>query len=246
MNDYIEIHDNYDRRENVRFEPVQKIAFSRVMTRVYGWMTLALFITAITASYVAKSPEVLSMIFGNRLSILFLCIGEVALVMGLSWGINRISTKTAALLFIFYSVLNGLTMASIFFSYSLGTIYQAFAASALTFGAMSIFGATTKHDLSSLGGILFMALIGLVIASVINIFWSNSIVDTIITYCGVFIFVGLTAYDTQRIKSMSAAVLESGDATAIRRVSILGSLSLYLDFINLFLYILRLFGRGRD
>ena len=152
----------------------------------------------------------------------------------------------ALMLFLVYSVVNGLTLASIFFAYSIGTIYQAFAASALTFGAMSVLGHTIKKDLSGLGGIMMMALIGLIIASVVNIFWSNSVLDAIVTYIGVFLFVGITAYDTQRIKAACIAAEQYGDAAAPKRVAISGALSLYLDFINLFLYLLRLFGRGRD
>ncbi len=246
MKDYIEIQDHYDRGEGMSTTTSRSIGFSGIMTRVYLWMTAALLLTAAAAYLTISSPAMLQLIYGNRAAIWVLCIAELALVMGVSWGINRLSPATATALFLLYSVLNGLTLSSIFFAYSTGTIYQAFAASALTFGAMSVFGYTTKRNLSNLGGILLMALIGLIIASVINIFWANSTFDAIITYIGVFIFVGLTAYDTQRIKAMSEAAEVYGDAAAPRRVAVLGALSLYLDFINLFLYILRLFGRGRD
>lgn len=246
MKDYIEISDNYDRGEGRYVSSSRSIGFSGVMSRVYLWMTAALLLTAASAYLTISSPTMLQLIYGNSAAIWVLCIAELALVMGVSWGINRLSPTMATALFLLYSVLNGLTLSSIFFAYSTGTIYQAFAASALTFGAMSLFGATTKRDLSGLGGILLMALIGLIIASVINIFWANSTFDVIITYVGVFIFVGLTAYDTQKIKAMSEAAEVYGDAAAPRRVAILGALSLYLDFINLFLYILRLMGRSRD
>ncbi len=246
MKDYIEIQDHYDRGEGLSTTTSRSIGFSGVMTRVYLWMTAALLLTAATAYLTISSPAMLQLIYGNSAAIWVLCIAELALVMGVSWGINRLSPTMATALFLLYSVLNGLTLSSIFFAYSTATIYQAFAASALTFGAMSVFGYTTKRDLSSLGGILLMALIGLIVASVVNIFWANSTFDAIITYIGVFIFVGLTVYDTQRIKAMSEAAEVYGDAAAPRRVAVLGALSLYLDFINLFLYILRLFGRGRD
>lgn len=251
-NDYIEIKDSYDRGAYVRSTSSSTATtFSSIMTRVYVWMTAALFLTAGTAFFTASSPALLQVIFGNSIAVWVLFILELGLVMGISAGINRLSPTTATALFLLYSVVNGLTLSVIFFAYELGTIYQAFAASALTFGAMSFVGYTTKKDLSSLGGYLIMGLIGLIIASVINIFWSNSVMDTIITYIGVFIFIGLTAYDTQKIKEMSYAV-EQGesmgytDAAAPRRIAILGALTLYLDFINLFLYILRLFGRSRD
>ncbi len=243
MNDYIEIQDNYDRGNSGLLSGASFL--TGVMTRVYLWMTAALFLTAGAAFLTVSSPTLLSLIFGNSVAIWVLFIAELGLVMGVSAGINSLSPRTATLLFLLYAIINGLTLSVIFFAYELGTIAQAFAASALTFGAMSIFGITTKKDLSGLGGILFMALIGLIIASVINAFWANSTMDAIITYAGVFLFVGLTAYDTQKIKTMISAVEYSNDVAMSRKVAILGALTLYLDFINLFLYILRLFGRRR-
>ena len=251
-NDYIEIKDSYDRGTYATSSSATgATAFSGIMTRVYVWMSAALLLTAGTAYFTASSPAMLQLIFGNSATIWVLFILELGLVFGVSAGINRLSPTTATALFLLYSVVNGLTLSAIFFAYSLGTIYQAFAASALTFGAMSLYGYTTKKDLSGLGGILIMGLIGLIIASVVNIFWGNSVMDAIITYIGVFLFVGLTAYDTQKIKELSAAVEQGSvmgytDAAAPRRIAILGALTLYLDFINLFLYLLRLFGRNRD
>ena len=253
MQDYIEIKDSYNRDSYDRgsyAQTTKTTTFSGVMTLVYLWMTAALCITAAAAYFTASSPAMLSLIFGNSAAIWVLFIAELGLVIGISAGITRLSPTTATVLFLLYSLINGLTLSVIFFAYELGTIFQAFAASALTFGAMSLFAVTTKRDLSGLGGILFMALIGLIIASVINIFWANSTLDAIITYAGVFIFVGLTAYDTQKIKAMASATedgmtLGYGDAALPRRIAILGALTLYLDFINLFLYILRLFGRRR-
>ena len=262
MKDYIEYNDNYDRGSYARStQPsyaesdtaaygnnatVGTSIFSGVMTRVYTWMAAALVLTAGTAWAVANSPAILQLIYGNQAVVWVLLLAEFGLVMGISWGINRLSPSMATALFLLYSVVNGVTLSSIFFAYSIGTIYQAFAASALTFGAMSIVGHTIKRDLSGLGGIMIMALIGLIIASVVNLFWSNAVLDSIITYVGVFLFVGITAYDTQRIKAMCVAAEQYGDAAAPRRVAIMGALSLYLDFINLFLYLLRLFGRSRD
>lgn len=247
MNDYIEIQDHYDRGSYARSTSVPgTFSFSSVLTRVYVWMAAALALTAGTAFLTANSPALLQMLYGNPIAIWIFFAAELILVISLSTAINRMSPAVATTIFLVYSAVNGFTLSSIFFVYSLGTITQAFAASGLTFGAMSLVGATTKRDLSGLGGILIMALIGLIIASVINIFWANSTMDAIITYAGVFIFVGLTAYDTQKIKQMSAAVEYSSDAAMPRRYAILGALTLYLDFINLFLYILRLFGRGRD
>ncbi len=253
MNDYIEIQDHYDRGTSHASSGslVGAGVFSGVMTRVYLWMAAALAITAGTAFLTISSPTLLQMIYGQPLVIWIFFAAELLLVISLSTAINRMSPTVATSIFLAYAAVNGFTLSSIFFVYSIGTITQAFAASALTFGAMSIFGATTKKDLSGLGGILIMALIGLIVASVINIFWANSTMDAIITYAGVFIFVGLTAYDTQKIKAMTSAVEDSvvngyGDASMPRKIAIIGALTLYLDFINLFIYILRLLGRNRD
>ena len=240
MNDYT---SNYDRGSNA-FTGVS--FFTGVMTRVYAWMTVALLITAGAAVFVANSPAMLQLIYGNSATLLVLIIAELALVLGLSMGINKLSPTVAAAMFVIYSLVNGVTLSSIFFAYQIGTIYSAFAATALTFGGMSLVGYTTKKDLSGFGGLLFMGLIGIIIASLVNMFWHNGVMDSIITYIGVFMFVGLTAYDTQRIKQMSAAAEYSGDASAASKVAIMGALSLYLDFINLFLYLLRLLGRNRD
>lgn len=220
--------------------------FSGVMSRVYGWMTLALFVTAGMALITVNSPAMLNLIYGNSFVILGLIIAELGLVIGLSAGLNKMSPMTATMMFLLYAAVNGLTLSAIFFVYALGTIFQAFAATALTFGAMSLVGYTTKKDLTGMGGILMMGLIGLIIASLINAFWGNSTMDAIITYIGVFLFVGLTAYDTQKIKQMSEYVGMEGDSAVMSKIAIMGALSLYLDFINLFLYILRLFGRSRD
>ena len=255
MKDYIEIQDSYDRGYSTASYQNKPTAgtftFSSVMKGVYMWMAAAMCITAGVAFFTASSPALLNLIYGNSAAIWVLFLAELGLVMWISAGINRLSPTTATALFLLYSAINGLTLSFIFFAYEIGTIYQAFAASALTFGAMSLFGYTTKKDLSGLGSFLFMGLIGLIIASVINIFWGNSMMDAIITYIGVFLFVGLTAYDTQKIKQMCYAVDQGSamgysDAAAPRRIAILGALTLYLDFINLFLYLLRLFGRNRD
>lgn len=220
--------------------------FSGVMTRVYGWMTVALLITAGAAFFTANSAAMLQVIYGNSAVLIGLIIAELGLVMGLSWGINKLSPAMAALMFVLYSLVNGVTLSSIFFAYEIGTISSAFAATALTFGGMSLVGYTTKKDLTGFGGLLFMCLIGIVIATLVNMFWQNSVMDSIITYIGLFVFVGLTAYDTQRIKTMSVAAEYSGDASAASKVAIMGALALYLDFINLFLYLLKLLGRSRD
>lgn len=220
------------------------VAFPALMRKVYTWMTLALVITGMTAWGVANSPGILSVIMGNRALFWGLCIGELALVWGVSAAIHRLSLTTATLLFILYSLLNGVTMSFIFLAYTAQSIASVFFITAGTFGAMAAYGYFTKSDLSSWGKILFMALIGLIIATIVNIFLGSSMLSMIISYAGVLIFVGLTAYDTQRIKEMLSTA-DAADESA-QKIALLGALSLYLDFINLFLYLLRIFGGSRD
>ncbi|GAB4047962.1 Bax inhibitor-1/YccA family protein [Spirosoma litoris] len=213
------------------------------MTQVYGWMTVALLITASVSVWVASTPALLNIIFGNRLVFYVLLIGEVLLVMYLSAAVQRVSAQAATAMFLGYAVMNGLTLASIFMLYTGGSIASTFFVTAGTFGAMSAFGYFTKRDLTSIGGFLMMALIGLIIASLVNLFWQNETLYWIATYAGVLIFVGLTAYDTQKIKEMN--VIGNAGTDEDRKEAIMGALRLYLDFINMFLYLLRLFGRRR-
>ena len=215
-----------------------------VLRRVYSWMALGLFITAGIAAVVSASP-LFQVLAGQPLIFFGLLIAELALVIGLSWGIRRISTTTAISLFLIYAALNGLTLSTLFVVYTLGSVAYTFLASAATFGVMSIIGYTTKIDLSKMGSFLLMGLIGLVIAMVVNIFWANSTLAWIVTFAGVILFLGLTVFDTQRIKRMTAISLQQGNDEFAARLGILGALSLYLDFINLFLFLLRLGGRRR-
>jgi len=215
-----------------------------VLRHVYVWMTLGLFITAGVAAFVSASP-LFQVLTGQPLIFFGLLIAELALVMGLSWSIKSISTATAIPLFLLFAALNGLTLSTLFVVYSLGSIAFAFIASAATFGAMSIIGYLTKIDLSKMGTFLLMGLIGLVIAMTVNIFWAISALGWIVTFAGIFLFLGLTVFDTQRIKRMTATALQQGDGEIESRLGILGALSLYLDFINLFLFLLRLAGRRR-
>ncbi|MDR1729529.1 MAG: Bax inhibitor-1/YccA family protein [Prevotellaceae bacterium] len=213
------------------------------MTKVYGWMSFAMFLTALMAWTIAGSETALSFIFGNKFVFWGLIIGELALVWIISASLNRLSLGMISFLFVFYSLLNGATLSSIFLAYTAESIASAFLVTGLTFGAVSLYGFTTKKDLSGMGSILFMALIGLIIASVVNIFWANSVLNWIITYAGVLIFVGLTAYDTQKLKRMSYQIQ---DGQTAGKFAIGGALSLYLDFINLFLFFLRIFGNNRN
>ena len=219
-------------------------AFPALMRKVFVWMTLALAITGLTAYGVATSPTILSLIFSSKVTFFGLIIAEFALVFAISGAINRLSLSTATMLFILYSVINGATLSSIFFAFSVATISKVFFITAGTFGAMALVGYTTKTDLTSMGKLLFMALLGIIIASVVNMFVASSGLDLILSYVGVLVFVGLTAYDTQKIKQMGRAATDASEST--QKLALIGALSLYLDFINLFLYLLRIFGNNRD
>lgn len=217
-------------------------AYRALMRKVYLWMTLALTVTGLTSFYIASNPGMLQAIFTSRGTFWLLVIAELALVFILSARIMRMSFATAGIMFVAYSVLNGVTMSFIFIAYTQNSIAGAFFVTAGTFLAMSLVGYATKRDLSSFGSMFLMALIGLIIASVVNIFWANSVLYWVITYVGVLLFVGLTAYDTQKIKYMLQAYGDEVNEST-QKLALLGSLTLYLDFINLFLYILRIFGR---
>ena len=218
-------------------------AFPALMRKVYVWMTLALAITALTAYGVASTPALLTAIYTSKVLFWGLIIAELGLVFYVSARIQRLSLSTATLLFILYSIINGATLAFIFALYSTSIIVQTFVVTAGTFGAMAVYGYFTKKDLTSWGRLLLMALIGLIIAGVVNIFLHNSTMDLIISGIGVLVFVGLTAYDSQKIKQMLLMQEDMGETA--QKVALMGALSLYLDFINLFLYLLRLFGRDR-
>jgi FtsH-binding integral membrane protein len=221
-----------------------KLVQSNFITKVYAWMCMALALTALTAVYVANSQEMVHAIFGNRFAFMVLIVGELGLVMFLSAALDRMSAMTATLLFIAYAVLNGVTLSVIFLVYTAGSIGTTFFVTAGTFGAMSLYGYTTKRDLTSMGNLLFMALIGFVIASVVNLFLQSTILYWVVTYIGILVFVGLTAYDTQKLKEMGANGFETSEG--MRKGAIMGALALYLDFINLFLLLLRLFGGRRN
>ncbi len=226
-------------------EQMAAVAFPALMRKVYVWMTLALVITGFTAYAVANSPGIMTAIIANRMLMWGLLIGEFALVWYVSARIDRLSLSTATLLFILYSVLNGATLSIIFLAYTMTSIASVFFITAGTFAAMSLVGYFTKKDLSGLGRILFMGLIGLIIATLVNVFLIKSGgFSLIVSYVGVLIFVGLTAYDTQRIKNM---LVEADDVSAeAQKIALMGALALYLDFINLFLYLLRIFGGNRE
>ena len=218
------------------------LSFPALMSKVYLWMTLALVVTGMTAYYVDSSPAILYALGSNQIVFWGLFIGELVLVFVLSSRIMSLSFVTASLMFVIYSIMNGVFFSFILRAYTEQSIATTFLITAGTFGAMSLFGFVTKRDLSTMGRILFMLLIGLLIATVVNIFMKAEGLTLILNYAGVVIFVGLTAYDTQSIKQM---LQEHGDKEGAEKIALLGSLSLYLDFINLFIYLLRFFGESR-
>jgi FtsH-binding integral membrane protein len=217
------------------------VAFPILMRKVYLWMTLALVITGITAYGVANSPGILQAIYENQMLFWILVIAEFGLVIGVSAAINKLSLTTATLMFILYSVINGALMSYIFLAYTASSIATVFFITAGTFGAMTLIGYTTKTDLSSMGKFLFMALVGLVIATLVNLFIKSDGLTMILSYVGVLVFVGLTAWDSQKIKQMLLQAPDAGESA--QKLALLGALTLYLDFINLFIYLLRIFGK---
>ena len=217
------------------------LAFPVLMRKTYLWMTFALIITGLTAYTVATNQAITNILFQNPAIIWVLFGAELLLVIGLSAAIQKISLSVATLMFVVYAAINGLTLASIFWVYSIGSIATTFFVTAATFGAMSVYGYFTNTDLTKIGRLLIMALIGLIIATVVNLFLHNTMLDMIVSYAGVIIFVGLTAYDTQKIKQMFLMAPDASEAT--QKYAVLGALTLYLDFINLFLYLLKIFGR---
>jgi FtsH-binding integral membrane protein len=223
-----------------------EVLVSDYVRSVYNWMGIGLALTGFTAYYVSNSESLLRLIFGNPLLLMVLIIAELGLVFAIAGMVNRMSAGTATALFVIYSALNGVTLSSIFLVYASASIVSTFFICAATFIACSLYGWTTKKDLTSLGGFMMMGLIGIVIASLVNMFVRSSSMSMIISYIGVFVFVGLTAYDTQKIKNMAMTQPANLDGGVIRKGAILGALSLYLDFINLFLMILNIFGQRRD
>jgi hypothetical protein len=213
------------------------------MHKVYGWMFVGLLLTAVTAYFVSISDIILNIIINNAFVFYGLIILELVLVFGLSSMVNKISASVAAFIFLLYAILNGVTFSIILLAYTGSSIAVAFFVTAVVFGFMSLYGYITKKDLTTFGHFAIMALVGLIIASLVNLFFNNSAVDWIVTYIGVLVFITLTAYDTQKIKSLYS---DSLSLSGKEKESVVGALTLYLDFINLFLDFLRIFGRSRD
>jgi FtsH-binding integral membrane protein len=230
-------------RDQTYSVPLSTTATASFFPKVYGWMTAGLALTALAAFFTLTSEGLLQLIFGNRLVFYGLIIGELGLVIALSAAINRISALTATLMFLLYSALNGVTFAGIFLMYTSSSIASTFLVASGTFAAMGVYGYATKRDLTGWGSFLFMGLIGIIIASVVNIFLQSAMITWVTSYIGVFVFVGLTAYDTQKLKRIGEAGF--ADEETRKKAATLGALTLYLDFINLFLMMLRIMGNRR-
>ena len=228
--------------DNISLQQANEKISQRFITAVYGWMVAALAISGIAAFAVFNSETLLYFIFGNRFTFLGLIITEFALVIILSAGIRRMSFPAAAASFVIYSIVNGLTLSAVLFVYTSTSVVRIFVITALMFGAMGVYGATTKSSLQSAGKYLMMAVIGLVIASIVNWFMKSSSLDWLISFVTVGVFTGLTAYDTQKITQAARYAQDNED---FKKVAIIGALELYLDFVNIFLALLRLFGKRR-
>lgn len=225
------------------FENTAQVSLTNsVMRRVYFKMFLAMIVTAVTSMFVAGNEAILTMIFSNRIAPVVLLVLQVGVVLVLSGRIHKLSTPVASLLFYLYSVLTGVVFSVILLVYTASSIAYTFFITAGVFAAMSVYGYFTSNDLSRMGSILFMALIGLIVCSLVNVFVNSSTMDWIISFAGVLIFIGLTAWDTQKIKQMT----QYADQSMAGKIATLGALNLYLDFVNLFLYLLRFFGDSRD
>jgi hypothetical protein len=223
-----------------------QIQVNSFIQSVYNWMAVGLALTGGVAFFVASSPSLMNLIFGNQILFFGLIIGELGLVFYLSARVQKIQASTATALFMLYAALNGATLSFIFLAYTSTSIASTFFVCAGTFVACSIYGMVTKRDLTSLGGFMSMGLIGIIIATVINLFIRSSAMTMIISYIGVLVFVGLTAYDTQKLKHMALTQPAGLDAGVVRKGAIIGALTLYLDFINLFLMLLRILGNSRN
>ncbi|MDA8140859.1 MAG: Bax inhibitor-1/YccA family protein [Desulfobacteraceae bacterium] len=223
-----------------------EIRVNSFVRNVYNWMGAGLALTGLIAYYTAHTPALAQIIFGNQMVLFALLIGELVLVFALSARVQKMQASTATGLFLLYAGLNGLTFSFIFLVYTGASIAQVFFICAATFVTCSLYGWITQRDLTSWGGFLFMGLIGVVIASVVNMFLHSTGLSMVVSYIGVLVFVGLTAYDTQQLKNMALTQPDGLDAAVVRKGAIIGALKLYLDFINLFLLLLRIFGAERE
>ncbi|MCX6278963.1 MAG: Bax inhibitor-1/YccA family protein [Bacteroidetes bacterium] len=216
------------------------------MTQVFGWMTMAMFVTAVTAYWFASTPSLMTSLFNYETGGMsglgwVVTLAPIGFVLLMSFGFQKLSPAVLTLLFVAFAVLMGMSLSFVLYVYTAGSVFKTFAVTALMFGVMAVTGYTTKTDLTKFGSIMMMGLVGLMIAMLVNFFMKSSMMDYIISIIGVLIFTGLTAYDVQRLKNMGSGIGASGEDN-VRKLSILGALTLYLDFINLFIFLLRFLG----
>lgn len=236
------MNENIPVPRTVSAAEAEEIVRSFVM-KVYGWMSAGLMVTGILSFATIQSGTILELVFGNRIVYFGLIIAQLGLVVWLSARVQKMSAMTATMVFMAYSALTGVTLSAVFLLYTASSLASTFFVTAATFGVMTVYGLVTKRDLTNLGSFLMMGLIGMVIASLVNLFLQNEMVYWISTYIGILIFVGLTAYDTQKIKALAAVSMEGSEEE--QKGAIIGALRLYLDFINLFLLLLRVLGKRR-
>ena len=234
----------YENQETVSYQDdaAVKAGVAAYMTKVFSWMFMGLMLTAATAILVTTSETLFELVYESGLVFAFI-IAELVLVIVLSFLIRKMSPTVATVMFCVYSIVSGVTFSAIFIIYELSSITSIFFVTAGIFGAMALIGHTTKKDLSGIGYLCFIGLIGIIIVSIVNIFLASSGLDFIISAIAILVFVGFTAYDTQKIKEFYYS--NSGNPTMLGRMAIVGALALYLDFINLFLRLLRMFGRRK-
>ncbi|MBR0150137.1 MAG: Bax inhibitor-1/YccA family protein [Synergistaceae bacterium] len=220
-------------------------AVNTLFRKVYQYMALGLVLTALTAWLIASSPSMIRMFYGSQAPLIIVAVAEIGLVIYLSAAISRLQASTAILLFSVYSILNGITCSVVLLVYTAQSVYTAFLSTAGMFGGMSLYALYTKRDITSWGSFLHMGLIGLLVAMIVNVFIGSSAADLVISVIGIIIFMGLTAYDTAKIKSLATDAGNMDDEST-GKIAVIGALALYLDFINLFLYLIRIFGKRRD
>ncbi len=223
-----------------------QVQVNEFIRSVYNWMAIGLALTGLVAYFVSNSETMKSLIFGSQVIFFGLIIAELVLVYSISARVQKMQSSTATSLFVLYAALNGATLSVIFLAYTRSTITSTFFICAATFIACSVYGMATRRDLTSLGSFMLMGLFGIIIASVVNLFVRSSGMSMIISYIGVFVFIGLTAYDTQKLKMMALSQPAGLEAGVVRKGAILGALSLYLDFINMFIMLLHIMGSRRQ
>ena len=225
------------------YRPIEAVQH-RVLTGAFAWMTTGLGLTGLIAFATARSPALLELIYGNRLVFWGLILAELALVFTLARALQRLGSAAGTGMFLLFSALNGLTLSSIFLLYTGTSLASTFLVAAGMFGSVALYGFVTRRGLTSVGSFFFMGLIGIVLASLVNLFLQSEAIYWAVTYLGVAVFLGLAAWDVQKLKNLGMQI--SGDGEAVARASILGALALYLDFINLFLLLLRILGGRRN